>query len=150
MLFNPQKVRIIKSFSLRGPAKSVWISKNLNYRGSNYTGFPWEFVRRFWGDWGISFELVKVWIIWIRIRESWLYLRVTSEDHKASFEELWEIDNSVSVHFENLHCLATELYKVLNGNLSGWNKRCTSIKQIFQLWYQQQIYLLFNACKFSL
>ena len=34
LLFNPQKVRIIKSFSLRGPAKSVRISKS-----SNYTGF---------------------------------------------------------------------------------------------------------------
>ena len=32
MLFSPEKVRIIKSFSLRGPAKSVRISKNLNYR----------------------------------------------------------------------------------------------------------------------
>ena len=60
-------------------------------------------------------------------------LRVTYEDHKTSFEELWEIDNSVSVHFENLQCLAIELYDVLNGNLSGYNDKCISIKQIFQL-----------------
>ena len=46
VLFNPQKVRIIKSFSLRGPAKSVWISKNSNYRGSNLQVFPLEFVWR--------------------------------------------------------------------------------------------------------
>ena len=38
VLFNPQKIRIIKSFSLRVPAKSVRISKSLNYRGLNYTG----------------------------------------------------------------------------------------------------------------
>ena len=39
VLFNPQKVWIIKSFLVRGPAKSVWISRISNYRDSNYTGF---------------------------------------------------------------------------------------------------------------
>ena len=39
VLFNPQKVQIIKSFSLRGSAKSVRISKSSNYRGSNYAHF---------------------------------------------------------------------------------------------------------------
>ena len=39
MYFSIQKKnRIIKSFSLRAPAKSVRISKSLNYRGLNYTG----------------------------------------------------------------------------------------------------------------
>ena len=53
VLFNPQ-VQIIKSFSLRGPAKSVRISKSLNYRGLNYTGFSMGVCyKKFWGDQGI-------------------------------------------------------------------------------------------------
>ena len=31
------------------------------------------------------------------------------------YEELLETDNSVSVHFRNVHALANELYKVVNG-----------------------------------
>ena len=42
-------------------------------------------------------------------------LRITSKDLKVLFEEVLEINNSVSVHCKNLLCLAIELYKVFNG-----------------------------------
>ena len=42
-------------------------------------------------------------------------MRVTYDDHQASFEELLEADNSVSAHCKNLQCVAIELYKVFNG-----------------------------------
>ena len=41
-------------------------------------------------------------------------LRVTCNDGLSSFEELYERDNSVSVHNRNIQCLAFELYKVFN------------------------------------
>ena len=59
-------------------------------------------------------------------------LRVTYEDHKASFEELLEMDKSVLVHYKDLQCLAIELYKVFN-EISRYNERCISIKHICQL-----------------
>ena len=34
---------------------------------------------------------------------------------KSSFEELLEIDSSVSVYDRNLRALATEMYKIYNG-----------------------------------
>ena len=40
-------------------------------------------------------------------------LLVTYEDHKVSFEELLEMDNSLSIHCKTLQCLAIELYKLL-------------------------------------
>ena len=42
-------------------------------------------------------------------------LGATYEDHKASFEEFLEKDNSVSVHYKNLQCHAIELCNVFNG-----------------------------------
>ena len=73
VLFNPQEVRMIKSFLLSGSAKSVRISKSSIIEVWTIQVFPGEFVKKFWGDQGISFELVKVRIIRIQIRESWLY-----------------------------------------------------------------------------
>ena len=37
------------------------------------------------------------------------------DNHKASFEELLEMNNSASVRYKNLHRLAIELYTVFNG-----------------------------------
>ena len=37
-------------------------------------------------------------------------LRVTSEDHKTSFEKLLKMDLSVSVQYKNLQCLTIEFY----------------------------------------
>ena len=39
-------------------------------------------------------------------------LRLISNDRKSSFEQLLEIDSSVSVHDRNLRALATEMYKI--------------------------------------
>ena len=33
----------------------------------------------------------------------------------STFDEFLELDNSVSVHHKNLHCLTFELHKVVNG-----------------------------------
>ena len=42
-------------------------------------------------------------------------LRIVYSDNSSSFEELLETDNSVSVYHRNIHVLATELYKIVNG-----------------------------------
>ena len=42
-------------------------------------------------------------------------LCIVYSDNQSIFEELLEKDSTVSVHQRNLHFLATELYKVLNG-----------------------------------
>ena len=42
-------------------------------------------------------------------------LRLTYKDHKGSFEELFEMSSSVSVHYKNLQSLTTELYNVFSG-----------------------------------
>ena len=42
-------------------------------------------------------------------------LRIVYNDIASSYEELLQIDNSVSVHHRNIEILATELYKKVNG-----------------------------------
>ena len=42
-------------------------------------------------------------------------LRLIYNDNRSSFEELLEIDSSVSVHDINLRALANEMYKIYNG-----------------------------------
>ena len=42
-------------------------------------------------------------------------LRIVYSDNTSSFEELFETDNSVSVHHRNTQVLATGLYKIVNG-----------------------------------
>ena len=42
-------------------------------------------------------------------------LRLIYNDKKSSFEQLLEIDSSVSVHDRNLRALATEMYKIYHG-----------------------------------
>lgn len=66
-----------------------------------------------------------------RLRER--YLLVTSEEHKALFEDFLEVNNSVSVHFENLHCLAIKLYKVFSGIPLNIMKDIFTLNTIFQL-----------------
>ena len=39
-------------------------------------------------------------------------LRLVYKKDNATFEELLELDNSVTVHQKNLHKLATEMYKL--------------------------------------
>ena len=41
-------------------------------------------------------------------------LRVVYNNNQNTFEELLELDNSVSIHYKNLQCLAIELYKIFN------------------------------------
>ena len=42
-------------------------------------------------------------------------LRVVYNNNQNTFEELLELDNSVSIHYKYLQCLAIELYKIFNG-----------------------------------
>ena len=42
-------------------------------------------------------------------------LRVVYDNEYLSLEELIKKDNSVSIHHRNIHILATELYKIVNG-----------------------------------
>ena len=44
-------------------------------------------------------------------------LRIVYNDKQSSFNELLEIDGSVSIHMRNIQTLATEMYKLFN-NLS--------------------------------
>ena len=42
-------------------------------------------------------------------------LRITYNDKRSTFEELLAKDNSVSVHHNNIHAMAIEMCKVVNG-----------------------------------
>ena len=42
-------------------------------------------------------------------------LRITFNDKPSTFQELLDIDNSVTIHHINIRALATEIYKVLHG-----------------------------------
>ena len=42
------------------------------------------------------------------------YLRIIYNDKRSNFEELLVKDNSVSIHHNNIHTLAIEIYKVAN------------------------------------
>ena len=42
-------------------------------------------------------------------------LRIIYNDKRSNFEELLVKDNSVSIHHNNIHPLAIEMYKVING-----------------------------------
>ena len=42
-------------------------------------------------------------------------LRIVYNDYESSFQELLELDNSVSIHHRNIRLLAIELFKVKNG-----------------------------------
>ena len=42
-------------------------------------------------------------------------LRVVYNNNQNTFQELLDMDNSVSIHHKNLQCLAIELYKIFNG-----------------------------------
>ena len=59
-------------------------------------------------------------------------LRLIYNDKKYSFEQLLEIDSSVSVHYKNLRALATEMYKIYHG-ISP-----TIMNEIFTLRHQNQ------------
>ena len=55
------------------------------------------------------------------------FLRMIYNDKASTFKELLEKDNSVSIHYRNIHTVAIELYKVANG-------MCPEImNEIFQL-----------------
>ena len=42
-------------------------------------------------------------------------MRIIYNDKLSNFEELLDKDISVSIHHDNVHVLATEMYKVVNG-----------------------------------
>ena len=58
-------------------------------------------------------------------------LRLIYNDKKSSFEQLLEIDSSVSVHDRNLRAMATEMYKI-------YGISPTIMNEIFTLRHQNQ------------
>ena len=46
-------------------------------------------------------------------------LRIVNNDFESSYEELLSKCNSFSIHDQNIHCLAIEIYKVANGLSAG-------------------------------
>ena len=42
-------------------------------------------------------------------------LRIIHNDKLSNFEQILHKDNSVSIHHNNIHALAIEMYKVVNG-----------------------------------
>ena len=42
-------------------------------------------------------------------------LRIAYKDHSSTFEQLLELDNSVTIHIRNLQILAAEMFKFVNG-----------------------------------
>ena len=67
-----------------------------------------------------------------RPHERCLRLIYNDKKKKSSFQELLEIDSSVSVHDKNLRALATEMYKIHHG-ISR-----TIMQKIFTLRHQNQ------------
>ena len=45
---------------------------------------------------------------------SWIGLRIVYKDNKLTFNDLLELDDSVSIHERNVQKLATEIFKVKN------------------------------------
>ena len=60
-------------------------------------------------------------------------LRLVYNDYKSSFHDLLKNDKSISIHHRNIHCVAIEMYKVINGMCPSFisdlftlnNGRCT-------------------------
>ena len=67
----------------------------------NYCPAVWMFHNRSWNN--------KI----NRLHER--CLRIIYNDKHSNFEELLVKDNSVSIHHNNIHTLATEMYSVANG-----------------------------------
>ena len=70
-----------------------------------------------------------------------LCLRIIYNDKHSNFEELLVKDNSVSIHHDNIHTLAIEIYKIANGI-------CPEImndifKVLFSYHFYQKLILLF-------
>ena len=90
------------------------VAVTLKFQGNDATWkmekvFPWEFVRKFWGDRGISFELVKVRILRIRIKESWLYMKKYNKYVDQSF--------CINICSKLLHWISNVCY---NARYSCW------------------------------
>ena len=57
-------------------------------------------------------------------------LRLVYSDNTSTFKELLDKDKSVSVHHKNIHVLATEIYKTVNGLVPAIMNSIFEIKNI--------------------
>ena len=60
-------------------------------------------------------------------------LRIVYNDYQSTYEELLSHDNSFSIHDQNIHCLATEIYKVANDLSVGDFKNLFDFKDKYTL-----------------
>ena len=60
-------------------------------------------------------------------------LRIVYNDYETTYEELLSHDNSFSIHDQNIHCLATEIYKVANDLSVGDFKNLFDFKDKYTL-----------------
>ena len=60
-------------------------------------------------------------------------LRIVYNDYERTYEELPSHDNSFSIHDQNIHCLATEIYKVANDLSVGDFKNLFDFKDKYTL-----------------
>ena len=87
VLFNPQKFELYRVFHWGDQHKMFGLVKVLIIEVRIIQVFPWEFVRKFWWNRGISFELVKPRIVRIRNRESWLYVQSNARKKDSLFQQ---------------------------------------------------------------
>ena len=78
-------------------------------------------IMRFYNS-SLPITLFLIWIFFGRNLNNWINhlhersLRISYNDYESSsFQELLELDNSVSIHHRNIPLLANELFKVKNG-----------------------------------
>ena len=78
-------------------------------------------IKRFYNS-SLPITLFLIWIFFGRNLNNWINhlrersLRISYNDYESSsFQELLELDNSVSIHHRNIPLLANELFKVKNG-----------------------------------
>ena len=59
-------------------------------------------------------------IVWSCLKDVFFFkarrcLRIIYNEKRSSFEDLLVEDGSISMHYNNVHTLSTEMYKVING-----------------------------------
>ena len=67
-------------------------------------------------------------------------LRIIYNDKHSNFEELLIKDNSVSIHYKNIHALAIELHKIANDMSPKFKSEVFKLRDIpcYNLWHTSQ------------
>ena len=76
-------------------------------------------------------------------------LRIVYNDYESSFQELLELDNSVSIHHRNIRLLEIELFKVKNGFSNQIMSELFDLRNI-EYNFRSQTDFSFGAVKYSI